>query len=325
MSRDVKFDEATFYKDVLQESAGVQVQLFSPREFPEPDWMDTGPVDQNIPEALPIPNAIDIDREEAAPVVPPEAVERVPRRRRKGDDLSIDMHWQPVGGEGTTRSGRHRSQQEEAYCIVHSILYAVPGPSNYREAVAAEDSDCWQKAIADEMKALQHHDVLEPIIGDLPPSNRIVDSKWVFSIKLKVDGSKDKYKARLVARGFSQNPEDYGSITSPIIDTAVIRYTLGHAALHDLEIATLDVPTAYLGATLHEDVFMRLPDADWSGFGLMGSHPCVKLKKSVPGLKQSGRCCAPGLFYSDMLIVNLYVDDLLLVVATRFCAMLCGR
>jgi len=242
------------------------------------------------------------------------------------------MNWQPVGGEGTTISGRHQSQQKEAYCIVHSTLYAVPGPSNYREAVVAEDSDFWQEAIVTEMNALQHHDVLELIIGDLPPSSQIVDSKWVFSIKLKVDGSKDKYKACLVARGFSQNPEDYGSITSPVIDTAVIRYTLGCAALHDLEIATLDVPTAYLGATLHEDVFMRLPDANWSEFGLMGSRPCVKLKKSVPGLKQSGRCWyedisafltrqkglrqsigAPGLFYSDMLIVNLYVNDLLLV------------
>ena len=38
-------------------------------------------------------------------------------------------------------------------------------------------------------------------------------SKWVLSIKQKVDGSIDKYKARLVARGFSQNPEDYGEIT----------------------------------------------------------------------------------------------------------------
>jgi len=216
-----EMDEAIFYEDIQQESVGVQVQLFPPREFPEPDWTDTGPVDQNIPE--PVPNAIDIDREKAAPAVPPEAVERVARRRRRGDDLSIDMNWQPVGGEGTTRSGRHRSQQEEVHSIVHSILYAVPGPSNYREAVAAEDSDYWQEAIASEMKALQHHDVLEPIIRDLPPSDRIVDSKWVFSIKLNVDGSKDKYKAHLVACGFSQNPEDYGSITSPVIGTAAIR------------------------------------------------------------------------------------------------------
>jgi len=47
-------------EDIQQESVGVQVQLFPPREFPEPDWTDTGPVDQNIPE--PVPNAIDIEK-----------------------------------------------------------------------------------------------------------------------------------------------------------------------------------------------------------------------------------------------------------------------
>ena len=167
---------------------------------------------------------------------------------------------------------------------------------------------------------------------NLPPSNRIVDSKWVFSIKLKVDRSKDKYKIRLVAHDVSQNPEDYGSIMSPVVDTIAIRYTLGHVVLHDLEIAALDVPTAYLSATLHKDVFMCLPDADWSAFGLMGPRLYIKLKKSVSSLKQSGRCwyedisafltrqmglkqsiSAPGLFYSTKLIVNLYIDGLLLV------------
>jgi len=54
----------------------------------------------------------------------------------------------------------------------------------------------------------------------------IADSKWVLIIKQKVDGSIDKHIVRLVARGFSQNPEDYGEITSQIVDIAVIRYTL---------------------------------------------------------------------------------------------------
>ena len=117
-----------------------------------------------------------------------------------------------------------------------------------------------------------------------------MDSKWVLTIKLNVDGSINKYKARLVARGFSQNPADYGKITSPVIDAATIRYTLGFATVNDLEIAVLDVPTAYLGATLEEEVYLRLPDTDWRMFGLSSPRPVVRLKKSVPGLKQSGRC-----------------------------------
>lgn len=111
------------------------------------------------------------------------------------------------------------------------------------------------------MASLEKHDVFD-IVTEVPPGTAVVDSKWVLTIKQKLDRSIEKYKARLVARGFSQNPEDYGEITSPVIDTAVIRYTLGYAAIHNHEIAVLDIPTAYLGATLHEEVYMKLPDAD---------------------------------------------------------------
>jgi len=116
-----------------------------------------------------------------------------------------------------------------------------------------------------------------------------------------------------------------------VIDAAAIRYTLGLAAIKDLKIAILDVPTAYLGATLEEEVHLRLPDADWRMFGLSSPRPVVRLNKSVPGLKQPGRCwfndisgyltgslgmpqsiSAPALFHSKDLIINLYVDDLLI-------------
>ena len=57
--------------------------------------------------------------------------------------------------------------------------------------------------------------------------------------------------------------------------TAAVRYTLGFAAINDLEIAVLDVPTAYLGATLYEEVYMRLPHADWSSLGYAEARPIV--------------------------------------------------
>ena len=77
---------------------------------------------------------------------------------------------------------------------------------------------------------------------------------------------------------------------------------------------------------------MRLPHGDWSSLGYVESRPIVQLKKSVPGLKQSGRCwfddisgylsgtlklrqsvSTPALFYSTEHLLNLYVDDLLIV------------
>ena len=169
-------------------------------------------------------------------------------------------------------------------------------------------------------------------VDQIPKGTKVVDSKLVLTIKENPDGSIERYKARVVARGFTQHPDEYGEISSPVIDAAVIRYSLGLAATHDLEIAVLDVPTAYLGATLHEEVYMRLPEADWTSIGFSEVRPVVKLRKSVPGLKQSGRSwyedittflttslnlkqsiSAPGLFFSETFLLNLYVDDLMLI------------
>lgn len=329
-SRDVRFDENTVYKHLQGQKTEELVDL------PEPPSDST-------------PNIWDDDLDKGPVTSPDQKPHREPtrgdqvKRRTRGNDLDIDMNWQPAGGAGT-RSGRQRGNNIAetvdmvnyigAAKFIDTVHYAAQGPKTYREALQGEDADQWRAAIASEMDSLKSHEVFDKVESP-PDSHGIVDSKWVLSIKLKVDGSVDKYKARLVARGYSQNPEDYGEITSPVIDAAAIRYTLGYAAIHDLEIATLDVPTAYLGATLHEEVYMRLPDADWSQLGYPDeSRPIVKLRKSVPGLKQSGRCwyddistfltdtfglrqavSAPGLFYSTKgdILINLYVDDLLIV------------
>jgi hypothetical protein len=55
---------------------------------------------------------------------------------------------------------------------------------------------------------------------------------------------------RLVGRGNQQTPGDYNDITSPVIDSASVRPALGRAEKHDLEIAVLDIPTAFLGGPL---------------------------------------------------------------------------
>jgi hypothetical protein len=73
----------------------------------------------------------------------------------------------------------------------------------------------------------------------------------------------DEWKVRLVGRGDPQKPGNYNDITCPVIDSASIRLSLGLAAQHDLEIAVLDIPTAFLGSPLHEILYMRLPEGEW--------------------------------------------------------------
>jgi hypothetical protein len=76
-------------------------------------------------------------------------------------------------------------------------------------------------------------------------------------------GTIDKWKVRRVSLGDPQNPGDYNDITSPVIDSASIRLALGLAAKNDLQIAVLDIPTAYLSCPLHETLYMRLPEGEW--------------------------------------------------------------
>jgi hypothetical protein len=60
----------------------------------------------------------------------------------------------------------------------------------------------------------------------------------------------DKWKVRLVSHGGQQKPGNYNDITSPVINSTSIRLALSLAANYDLEVAVLDIPTAFLGYPL---------------------------------------------------------------------------
>ncbi|KAJ9678616.1 hypothetical protein PVL29_020712 [Vitis rotundifolia] len=86
----------------------------------------------------------------------------------------------------------------------------------------------WLKAMQEEIKALIQNRTWDLV--PRPPTANIVGSKWVFKTKLKEDGTIDRYKARLVARGFSQIPGlDFGETFSPIIKHTTIRLILSLA------------------------------------------------------------------------------------------------
>ena len=121
----------------------------------------------------------------------------------------------------------------------------------------------------------------------------MIDGKWVLQRKLKVDGSIEEHKARLVARGDRQKEGiDYFDITLPAVDASIIRLALGLAVQRAMHIAILDVPTAFPWSKLHETIYMRLPECDWSDMdpaSTSRSRPLVKLRATLYGLKQAGR------------------------------------
>jgi hypothetical protein len=116
-----------------------------------------------------------------------------------------------------------------------------------------------------------------------------VDIKWVFKIKRNPDGSIARYKARLVARGFTQEHGiDYTETFAPTVKFSTIRVILALAAFHDWEVEQLDVVTAFLSAELKEKVYMRQPE----GFRECDdddSELVCELQRAIYGLKQSPR------------------------------------
>ena len=107
---------------------------------------------------------------------------------------------------------------------------------------------------------------------DLPPGCKPLSSKWVFKRKRKVDGSIDKYKARLVIKGYKQTEGlDYFDTYSSVTKINSIRMVLAIAALRNLEVHQMDVKTTFLNGDLDEEIYMEQPE----GFSVTPQNPGV--------------------------------------------------
>jgi hypothetical protein len=107
----------------------------------------------------------------------------------------------------------------------------------------------------------------------------------VFKKKLRPDGTIERYKARLVTKGYTQKEgEDFFDTYSPVGQLTTIRVLLSLAASHGLIIYQIDIKTTFLNGELEEKIYMDQPD----GFVANGQEDMVcKLLKSLYGLKQA--------------------------------------
>ncbi|KAM3067034.1 hypothetical protein ACMFMG_012223 [Clarireedia jacksonii] len=202
-------------------------------------------------------------------------------------------------------------------------------PRNYTEAI--NDSvwgAYWKEAIKDELTKLQALGTWEYAI--LPEGKKPVGTKWVFAVKYTPTGLIDRFKARLVAQGFSQVPgDDFLETFSPTVRQESLRVLLAIGAYEDLEIKQVDVVSAYPRAKLHATIYAKVP------LGLEGCPEgrVLSLKRPLYGLKQSGRewyieACSgfkklgfqplysdPSVFRNPEsgMLIGLYVDDMLIL------------
>ena len=75
-------------------------------------------------------------------------------------------------------------------------------PQSFKEAMSSPEVPYWKEAINDEVESILQNHTWELV--DLPPGSKPLGYKWIFKKKMKADGSIDKYKARLVIKGYKQ-------------------------------------------------------------------------------------------------------------------------
>jgi hypothetical protein len=151
--------------------------------------------------------------------------------------------------------------------------------------VDSEDGKLWEKAMVEEMTALDRNEAWDLV--KLSDGRSHIGSKWVFKKKLNAEGKVEKYKARLEEKGYSQvEGIDFGGIFSLVANLTSIRFMLSITTAFDFEVEQMDVKTTFLHGDLEEDIYMKKP----KGFVVKGKKELVcKLKKYMYGLKQSPR------------------------------------
>ncbi|GJX85145.1 zinc finger, CCHC-type containing protein, partial [Tanacetum coccineum] len=229
------------------------------------------------------------------------------------DDYSDDVPTETLEPRRGKRARKAKSYGSDFQ------LYLVEGSRDQKEA------------IDDEIGSIMENDTW--VLSNLPPGCKPLGCKWIFKRKMKVDGTIDKFKARLVIQGFRKKEGiDYFDTYAPVARITTIRLLLALAAIHNLVIYQMDVKTAFLNGDLEEEVYMKQPE----GFVMPGNeHKVCKLVKSLYGLKQAPKQwhqkfdevvlsngfhlnqsdkCVYSKFDSSGkgVIICLYVDDMLI-------------
>ena len=163
-----------------------------------------------------------------------------------------------------------------------SIILNVIEPTNYKEASQSHE---WRAIMNEEFESIIRNNSWELVefLEDKIP----IGCKWIYKSKFNVDGSIEKFNARLVVKGYAlKEGIDYEETFSPVAKLNTIRMLISLATKHKWQLHQLDVKSAFLNGELKEEIYLVQPQ----GFVKKGQeHLVCKLNKALYGLKQAPR------------------------------------
>ena len=165
---------------------------------------------------------------------------------------------------------------------VNMTFFTNSDPVKYEEAVK---NSKWRIAMDEEIKSIEKNQTRHLVA--LSAGAKKIGVKWIYKTKLNELGEVDKYKARLVVKGYTQEHGiDYTGVFAPVARMDTVRMIIAFASQKGWKLHRLYVKSVFLHGELKEDIFVEQP----RGYGKRGSeHMVYKLKKALYGLKQASR------------------------------------
>ena len=209
-----------------------------------------------------------------------------------------------------------------------AMLTASGGePPNRKLAKLRADWPCWRDAECCEMESLEKNGVLRWVpCAKVPPGTKLIANRLVYKHKVAMPGVPERYKCRLVAKGFLESQAEYGDKFAPVCRLETCRAFFAAACYHRYSMCSIDICSAFRTAPINRNVYIAAPE----GFERPG-YVC-KLERNLEGLASAPRAyylsfdkylskhgfaavgADPCLYYNSSkdLWLLMYCDDLIL-------------
>ena len=341
-SRDVQWLDknwAQFYRVPQQHQEDAQINPWQGIELVDDDANEDEqgpqPQEQAVPEQVEEEDVPEIQERRVSfesPVASRTRSQTAPVASRTRSSLGAE----DLASFASVSHGNNLQEWLQEVAFVTATMSDPNEPATFQEAwwhPEAEARAKWREAIRLEFKKMIAMGVWRKVgKEDVPEGRRLVGCKWVFKIKRN-----GVYRARLVAKGFSQIPGvDFTESFSPVVNDVTFRVVLTRMLIEDLEAVVVDIDNAFLNGDLDHEIYMQLPDGYKEVIEEdLDKGDCLKLLKAIYGLVQASRQfwkklvdklkeggfkqseADPCLLYKadqrGMCIIIIYIDDMLIV------------